>query len=300
MRTPRRIAAKTIEPAAPGDVRPIWKRGLQFVIMAEHKRPGRRAAEKLREPKNRFTTKQGQYLAYLHLYRKLHRHSPSESEIAEYFGVSPPSVHQMIVKLEEKGLITREPGVPRSARVTVPKSEIPQLEVDEDAAVAAHTVNDGAVVPSRVYTLQVFLISGPVSEKSGGKEISRTIQIRGDQTLARLHEAIFEAFDRFDDHFYEFQFGNGPHDPKGKRYVLPEMLKQERGDRTIAGDVTQTTIDSLGLKVDQPFGYWFDYGDDWWHQIDVLATEDKAPKGKYPRVTKRVGKSPPQYMDEEE
>ena len=95
-------------------------------------------------------------------------------------------------------------------------------------------------------------------------------------------------------------FGKGPHDPKGKRYVLPEMLKQERGDRTIAGDVTQTTIDSLGLKVDQPFGYWFDYGDDWWHQIDVLATEDKAPKGKYPRVTKRVGKSPPQYMDEEE
>jgi hypothetical protein len=26
----------------------------------------------------------------------------------------------------------------------------------------------------------------------------------------------------------------------------------------------------------------------------------KAPKGKCPGVTKRVGKSPPQYMDEEE
>jgi hypothetical protein len=31
----------------------------------------------------------------------------------------------------------------------------------------------------------------------------------------------------------------------------------------------------------------------------VLAVEDKAPKGKYPKVTKRVGKSPPQYADEE-
>ncbi|HUT88463.1 MAG TPA: hypothetical protein VMY37_03115 [Thermoguttaceae bacterium] len=85
-----------------------------------------------------------------------------------------------------------------------------------------------------------------------------------------------------------------------KRYVLPGMLAQAGPEPTIAGDATRTAIASLGLKVDQPFGYWFDYGDDWWHQIDVVAIEEKAPKGKYPKVTKRVGKSPPQYMDEEE
>ncbi|MDZ7618424.1 MAG: hypothetical protein U1E05_15575, partial [Patescibacteria group bacterium] len=44
-----------------------------------------------------------------------------------------PSVHQMIVKLEENGLITREPGVARSIRVTVPHSEIPPLDDEEDA-----------------------------------------------------------------------------------------------------------------------------------------------------------------------
>lgn len=38
----------------------------------------------------------------------------------------------------------------------------------------------------------------------------------------------------------------------------------------------------------------------WWHQIDVLAIDEKAPKGKYPKMTKRVGKSPPQYMGEGE
>jgi hypothetical protein len=38
----------------------------------------------------------------------------------------------MIVKLEELGLITRQPGVPRSVRVTVPRSEIPKLEDDEE------------------------------------------------------------------------------------------------------------------------------------------------------------------------
>ncbi len=78
----------------------------------------------------RFTKKQGQYLAYIHLYRKLHRRGPAEIDIGRYFRVSPPTVHQMIVKLEGLGLITREPGVPRSARVAIPASEIPELEDD--------------------------------------------------------------------------------------------------------------------------------------------------------------------------
>ncbi len=84
-----------------------------------------------RQSPTRFTAKQGQYLAYLYLYRKLHRCSPSESEIAKYFRVSPPSTHQMIVKLNKNGLITREPGVPRSIRVTIPRDQIPQLDEEE-------------------------------------------------------------------------------------------------------------------------------------------------------------------------
>ena len=75
-----------------------------------------------------FTQKQGQYLAYIHLYRRLHRQGPAEGDIARDFRVSPPTVHQMIVKLEELDLITREPGVARSMRVAIPTSEIPELE----------------------------------------------------------------------------------------------------------------------------------------------------------------------------
>ena len=96
---------------------------------------------------------------------------------------------------------------------------------------------------------------------------------------------------------YEFQFGKGPSDPKAKRYALPGAYEAE--EPNVAGNVAQTTIDSLGLKVNQAFGYWFDFGDDWWHQINVVAIDDKMPKGKFPKVVKRVGKSPPQYPDEE-
>ena len=54
--------------------------------------------------------------------------------------------------------------------------------------------------------------------------------------------------------------------------------------------------------MDDAFGYWFDFGDDWWHQINVVAIQDEAPEGTYPRATKRVGASPPQYpnWDEED
>jgi Mn-dependent DtxR family transcriptional regulator len=79
-----------------------------------------------------FTYKQGQYLAYIHLYRKLHRKGPSEADMVQYFRVSPPSVHQMIIKLEHMGLIAREPGVPRSVRVAIANEEIPELEDAEE------------------------------------------------------------------------------------------------------------------------------------------------------------------------
>lgn len=64
-----------------------------------------------------------------------------------------------------------------------------------------------------------------------------------------------------------------------------------------AGDVAKTPIGSLDLAVDAMFGYWFDFGDDWWHRIQVTAITSPQPKVKYPRITQRVGASPPQYAD---
>lgn len=155
----------------------------------------------------------------------------------------------------------------------------------------------------RSYTLEVFITSGPITEKFSEQNpsISRTIQIRGNQTLRDLHDAIFDAFDRWEEHMYKFQLGKGPHDPEARRYVLPlEMEDSLFRTYKPAGNVTRTTIDTLGLKADQAFGYWFDFGDDWYHQINVLSIEDGAPPGKYPKVTKRDGKSPPQYADWDE
>lgn len=153
----------------------------------------------------------------------------------------------------------------------------------------------------RLYTLEVFLTDGPVSETFARKNpvVCRTIQIRGDQTLEDLHHAIFDAFDREEEHMYEFQFGTGPMDPDGPRYVLPGAYETHAGEReAAAGRVDTATIGALNLEVGGSFGYWFDFGDDWWHQINVATVDERVPRGTFPKVTKRVGKSPPQYDED--
>jgi hypothetical protein len=170
------------------------------------------------------------------------------------------------------------------------------------AAAQASPSGSGGV---RIYTLDVFILEGPMSDEfmDENEEVSRTIEIRGDQTLEDLHNAIFQAFGRFDEHMYEFQIGGKRlMDPRARRYVLDEAFEDDVDGRAPSGKVSSTRLDSLGLKPGDAFAYWFDFGDDWWHQINVEAIEDKEPTGSYPRVTKTVGQSPPQYMplDEDE
>lgn len=78
-----------------------------------------------------FTHRQGQFLAFIHLYRKLHRQGPAETDMVKFFRVTPPAAHSMVVKLEELGMVTREPGVARSIRVAISEEEIPALEETE-------------------------------------------------------------------------------------------------------------------------------------------------------------------------
>jgi Mn-dependent DtxR family transcriptional regulator len=74
-----------------------------------------------------FTAKQGQYLAFIHNYVKMNGRSPAEADMQRYFSVTPPSVHQMVIKLETLGLIERQPGVARSIKLLVDPIDIPRL-----------------------------------------------------------------------------------------------------------------------------------------------------------------------------
>jgi hypothetical protein len=158
-------------------------------------------------------------------------------------------------------------------------------------------------VKRKFFTLEVAILSGPMTKTFARKnrKISRTFEARGDHTLADLHNAIFDAFERYDEHLYEFQFGGRrPMDPEARRYGPPMAMVDPFGEAEGSADTERTTLDSLGLAAGDVFGYWFDFGDDWWHQIQVRAIAEGAPRGKLPRLTARVGESPPQYVDWDE
>ena len=77
---------------------------------------------------DRFTPKQGQYLAFIDSYITMYGRSPSEADLQRFFRKTPPTIHQMILKLEEKGLISRVPGKARSIQLLINSDEIPRLK----------------------------------------------------------------------------------------------------------------------------------------------------------------------------
>jgi Mn-dependent DtxR family transcriptional regulator len=74
-----------------------------------------------------FTPRQGQYLAFIYTYTRVLGRPPAEADIQHHFGVSPPTVHQMLLTLERAGLIRRQPGVARSIELLVEPERLPVL-----------------------------------------------------------------------------------------------------------------------------------------------------------------------------
>lgn len=144
-----------------------------------------------------------------------------------------------------------------------------------------------------VYVFKVSLIED--------ENIWRRIAIRGSQTLDDLHWAIFDAFDREEEHPYCFYVP--PPGETGEealqyavRYFDPEVYDLAVG----AKDAGRAVIGRLGLRPGQVIYYEFDFGDQWWHKI-VLESVEKAVAGvRYPRVLERHGESPPQYPWDDE
>ena len=75
----------------------------------------------------RFTAKQGQYLSFIYNYTVMFGRAPAERELQDFFGATPPTIHQMVLRLAEKKLISRTPGQARSIRLLVDPDEVPRL-----------------------------------------------------------------------------------------------------------------------------------------------------------------------------
>jgi repressor LexA len=55
-----------------------------------------------------FMAKQGQYLAFIYYYSKIHGMPLAEADFRRFLRVTPPVVHQMIKTLHARGFIDRD------------------------------------------------------------------------------------------------------------------------------------------------------------------------------------------------
>jgi len=83
--------------------------------------------ESIRQTASVFTPKQGQYLAFIYAYTRVLGQPPAEADMRHYFGVSPPTVHQMVLALERGGWIRRTPRAARSIELLVEPEVLPIL-----------------------------------------------------------------------------------------------------------------------------------------------------------------------------
>jgi hypothetical protein len=137
---------------------------------------------------------------------------------------------------------------------------------------------------------------------AGRKSIWRRIALRASQTLDDLHEAIYEAFDRDDEHLYSFYFPRPGTRGRARlrdavEYTHPYAAEDPGPFGEASHNAAKAKLGAVGLKSGQVFFYLFDFGDEWWHEITVEQIDAQPEKGKYPRVLERHGQSPPQYPD---
>ena len=192
---------------------------------------GRAAGKK----KARFTPRQGQFLAFIHLYRKLHRQGPAEQEMVSYFGVTPPTVHAMVVKLQELGLIAREPGVARSVRVAIPEAEIPSLQAVEG--------------PSWGLVALANVVRGPWQNATLGYWIDRSVVGRGHASRA-VRLVLAYAFEHV-----------------GLHRVQPAIIPRNAASQRVAAKVG-FRLEGRALRYLKINGVWED------HDIYALTAED--------------------------
>ena len=127
---------------------------------------------------------------------------------------------------------------------------------------------------------------------SAGPGCYRHIQISDNATLYKLHEAILDSFEFFDDHMHAFFMNNRAWD-KDAEFVCPGGALDYA-----QGFSDKVKLSKFYLKKGDKFLYIFDFGDDWRFQIKVLRVIDESTKT--PTVLKSIGLVSQYGEDEDE
>ncbi len=107
----------------------------------------------------------------------------------------------------------------------------------------------------------------------------RRLQVSSQTSLAELHHIIQAAMGWYDCHLHQFEV-------RDLYYAAPEHELDDTSDesrRTLAN-----------LRVGERFVYWYDFGDDWYHDILVESVDRADPALTYPRCVTGRRACPPE------
>lgn len=161
-----------------------------------------------------------------------------------------------------------------------------------------------------IYRLKISLVQPyyPITK------LHRVLEISGNASFFDLHQRIFEAFDRWDEHAFQFFISRTKMDSFGSLFdkcteivMIDEFIEQHEdflGREIQLHPASRTTLDELNLQEKDYFYYWFDFGDDWLHRIrieKIFEEKEEPEQGSYfATIIKSVGESPEQYPEYEE
>lgn len=133
------------------------------------------------------------------------------------------------------------------------------------------------------------------------KKIIREIEVLESTNLYKLAEAVVGAYDFDFDHAFGFfsTIGERYFDSK-RKYELFVDMKSKDIEPTGAKSVKKTKIGEVWKNIGDKMLFLFDYGDNWLFVVELIGFGAVEPGTKYPRVVKRVGITPEQYLEVEE
>lgn len=131
--------------------------------------------------------------------------------------------------------------------------------------------------------------------------LHRIIDVQGDVNFYELHQAIFDVFERHDEHLWQFFVARQKMDSFNKLYdcqeqiLLPDNFLWQDNFKNLTLYQPDITLDSLQLNEKDYLYYWFDFGDDWLHRIRIEKISQSQDNANKITVIKKVGDSPKQY-----
>jgi predicted Zn-dependent protease len=220
----------------------------------------------------------------LNLLLKANDLSPDNPNILTDLAVAymPDDIYRAEVYAEMAAAI--DPNHPVTQNVLDKIRSVKKNWISPDGVIRRDEIRTYSINSHDIYRFKVSLKDKP--------DIWRMIDIKGNQMLSTLHKGIYKAFDRFDEHAYSFFLKNIPWD-KENEYTSPGM--ETEGKAKLASRIR---IDSVELYGGTKFLYLFDFGDEWWHNVELVSVTLKNTRAKYPRIAEKHGKSPPQYLEE--